>query len=322
MLTYFLFIIGFITLIKGADLLVDGSSSVARRLGVSSMVIGLTIVAFGTSVPELVVNILASMEGSNEIAIGNVLGSNIANILLILGISAIFCPLIVKKDTVWKEIPFALLAVFVLALMSNDAFFDGASSSNLTKIDGLVLISFFVVFLYYIFGLVKRDSQETLPDSVANDTEYSFTRSSAMIIFGIGGLVVGGKWIVDGAISFASGMGVSEALIGLTIVAIGTSLPELATSVVAARKKNVDIAVGNIVGSNIFNIFWILGLSSIIRPIPFPSNLTLDLFVVIAATLLLFITLFVGEKHTIARRDGIIFVLAYLTYIVYLIIRG
>ena len=311
MLTYVLFFIGFVGLIKGADLLVDGASSLAGRLGVSALVIGLTIVAFGTSAPELVVNLLASWQGNTDIAIGNILGSNIVNILLILGISSILYPLTVQRGTVWKEIPFALLAVVVLAVLANDAAIDGAASSALTRTDGVVLISFFIIFLYYIFGLTQRESANT--DSEAASVEPQL---------GITGLVVGGKWIVDGAVAFATGFGVSEALIGLTIVAIGTSLPEMATSVVAAYKKNVDIAVGNIIGSNIFNVFWILGVSSLIRPLPFAPALSMDLLVTVGATLVLFLALFVGKRHTIERSQGVVFVILYISYIGFLILRG
>ncbi|MCB9814034.1 calcium/sodium antiporter [Candidatus Nomurabacteria bacterium] len=322
-LTYILFFIGFFALIKGADWLVTGASALAGRWGVSALVIGLTIVSFGTSAPELVVNILASLNGNTDIAIGNVVGSNIANILLILGVSAAIYPLTVQKGTVWKEIPFALLAVVVLGFMANDAYFDGATTSALTRIDGLVLISFFVIFMYYIFGLAKSgDSTESAKDEESSEKVVSVSRSLLMVVGGTVGLVVGGKWIVDGAIAFATNLGVSEALIGLTIVAIGTSLPELATSAVAAYRKNVDIAVGNIVGSNIFNIFWILGVSAIIKPLPFSPALTVDIIVTIVATALLFFALFIGRRHTMERWQGAIFIVLYVAYIVFLIFRG
>jgi cation:H+ antiporter len=322
MLTYILFFIGFVLLIKGADLLVDGASSLAGKFGISAMVIGLTIVAFGTSTPELVVNLLASLQGSTELAIGNILGSNIANILLILGISAIFYPLAVQKSTTWKEIPFALLAAAVLAVMANDVIFDGATSSVVSKIDGFMLLSFFVIFLYYVYGLAKKDPNSIIQEVAVVEGKNSTLKDSVMVFLGIAGLTIGGKWIVDGAIAFASSFGVSEALIGLTIVAIGTSLPEMATSVVAAYKKKADIAVGNIIGSNIFNIFWILGLSSMINPLPFSQDLNIDLLVVLGATFVLFLTMFVGKKHTIERSQGVVFVLLYIAYIIYLVVRG
>ncbi len=319
MLTYILFFVGFAALIKGADLLVDGASSLAKRLGVSALVIGLTIVAFGTSTPELIVNILASLKGNTDIAIGNILGSNIANILLILGISAVIYPLAVKKGTVWKEIPLAFLAVIVLALMANDAFIDNSQFSALARIDGFILLSFFIIFLYYVFGISKAepaDAVETTPRT------YSLWRSCLMIGGGLLGLVVGGKWIVDGAVAIASSFGVSEALIGLTVIAVGTSLPELATSVVAAYKKDVDIAVGNIVGSNIFNIFWILGVSALIRPLPFSQTLMSDMLVTVIATFLLFASLFIGKRHILERWQGICFIALYVGYVTYVVMRG
>jgi len=320
-ITIVLFFVGFFILIKGADLLVSGASSLAARLGVSALVIGLTIVAFGTSAPELIVNLLASLGGNTDIAIGNVLGSNIVNILIILGVSAIICPLAVGRGTVWKEIPFAMLAVVVLAFMALDAFIDGAPASVLTRADGLVLIAFFVIFLYYIFGLAWADAAKggVVDESIQ---QFGLGKSIGLIVVGLLGLVVGGKWIVDGAVMFASALGVSEALIGLTIVAIGTSLPELATSVVAARKKQIDIAVGNIVGSNIFNIFWILGISAVIAPLPFSPVLGFDILVAMGATLFLFMALFVGARHTLERWQGWLFVATYIAYVIYLVVRG
>jgi len=315
MVTYILFFAGFIALIKGADLLVDSASSLANRLGISALVIGLTVVAFGTSAPELAVNILASLSNSTDIAIGNILGSNIVNILLILGVSAIFYPLAVQKGTVWKEIPFALLAVVVLGFLVADF--------EVSRNDGLVLIFFFAAFIIYIYRLTRREkSTNTILADSKNGVSQSLVKSWTMVIIGMVGLVVGGKWIVDGAVAFAAGFGVSEALIGLTIVAIGTSLPEMATSIVAAYKKNVDIAVGNIVGSNIFNIFWILGVSSIIQPLPFSSGLTTDLKVTFVVTLALFLALFVGKKYILERWQGVAFVILYIFYTAYLIVRG
>lgn len=316
-LTYVLFIFGFAILIKGADWLVDGASSVAKKFGISAIVIGLTIVAFGTSAPELIVNIFASIQGNTDIAIGNILGSNICNILLILGISAIIYPLAVKKNTTWKEIPLALLAVITIALMANDALFDGLGFSAITRIDGLILIGFFAIFLYYTHGISKGG--ETEEQGVK---EHKLSTSILMIIGGLVCLTVGGKWIVDGAVSIATSLGISQALIGLTIVAVGTSLPELATSAVAAYKKQADIAVGNIVGSNIFNIFWILGLSAVIKPLPFTSTLNFDIIMTILATLLLFLAMFIGKKRILERWQGASFIAIYIIYVIILVIRG
>jgi cation:H+ antiporter len=315
MLTYILFIIGFAVLIKAADLLVDGASSIAKRLQISPIVIGLTIVAFGTSAPELIVNIFASAGGNTEIAIGNILGSNISNVLLILGVSAMIYPLATKKNTVWKEIPLSLLAAIILGVMANDMLIDGGSFSGLTRTDGIVLLGFFSIFLYYTFGIAKM-SGETNNEEIR---QFGYMKSTFYIIFGLAGLALGGKWIVDGAVKISGFFNVSQSLISLTIVAIGTSLPELATSAVAAYKRQPDIAIGNVVGSNIFNIFWILGISSVIRPLPFYPKSVVDILMTVFASLILFFVMFIGKKHTVERWQGIMMVLIYVGYIAYLI---
>jgi cation:H+ antiporter len=318
-MTYLLFLIGFVLLIKGADWLVEGSSAIAKRYGVSALVIGLTIVAFGTSTPELVVNLLASLEGTTDIAIGNVLGSNIANILLILGISALIYPLKVQLSTIWKEIPFALLAILIVGVIANDMWLNQTTENVISRGDGLVLMGFFAIFLYYIVSIARSGGGEM----EGEDIPTLSTGASAMrIIAGLGGLVVGGSWIVNGAITIANQFGVSEALIGLTIVAVGTSLPELATSAMAAYRRQSDIAVGNIVGSNIFNIFWILGLSATISPLPFNVAQNTDVAMTIAATFLLFLSFYIGKKHHLERWQGGVFVGIYILYVVYLILRG
>ena len=316
MLTYALFIFGFIVLIKGASLLVDGSASIAKKLKISSIVIGLTIVAFGTSAPEFIVNIFASMSGNTDIAIGNILGSNIVNVFLILGIASIIYPLTTKKNTVWKEIPMSLLAALILGVLVNDVRIDNAVFSGLSKIDGIVLLSFFIIFLYYTFGIAKVSDEET---DTAEIKDLSYVRSSLYIVLGLVGLVLGGKWIVDGAVQIATMLHISESLIGLTVVAIGTSLPELATSAIAAYKKQPDIAIGNVVGSNIFNIFWILGFSALIKPLPFNSSSDVDIIMTIFASLLLFIVMFVGKRHVLQRWQGVAMILIYIAYIVFLV---
>lgn len=317
---YILLIAGFFFLIKGADLLVNGASSVARKLKVSDLVIGLTIVAFGTSAPELFVNIYASIQGTTDIAIGNIIGSNIVNTLFILGVAAVIFPLTVTRGTVWKEIPLSLLAALLVFVMVNDVAVDGMGLNLLTRGDGLVLVAFFVIFLYYTFGIAK--AQSTSIETHELTKTYSGWKSAGMILAGLVGLVVGGQWIVNGATHIATNLGLSQALIGLTIIAIGTSLPELATSAVAAYKKNTDIAVGNVVGSNIFNIFWILGLSATIKPLPFNSILNLDIIVAIGAAAILFIIMFVGKRHTIGRKEGVLFILLYITYVTAIVMRG
>jgi len=318
-LPYILFIIGFVLLIKGADLLVDGASSMARQFHVSDLVVGLTVVAFGTSTPELSVNIIASLRGTTDIAIGNILGSNICNVLLILGVSSIIYPLSVTKGTVWKEIPLSLLAALLLGILANDHLIDKRDPSALTRIDGLVFLSFFIIFLYYSFSIAKRI--EGMEDHVPVKT-YGLAKSLLLVILGLVGLTLGGKWIVDGAVHLASGFGMSQSLVGLTIVAVGTSLPELATSAMAAYKKNVEIAVGNVVGSNIFNIFFILGISSVIKPLPFQTKNDVDIGVVILASIFLFFAMFTGKKRSLDRWEGIIFLALYAGYILFLLIQG
>lgn len=317
-LIYSLFLLGFVFLIKGADFLVKGASAIARRFNISDLVIGLTVVAFGTSTPELFVNILASAQGNTDIAIGNVLGSNIANVFLILGVSALIFPLSVSKGTVWKEIPFGLLAAIVLGLMINDRMIDGGRSSVLTRIDGLVLLAFFTIFIYYTFSIALEI--EGMDELVPAKT-VGLAKSILLVLIGLVGLSLGGKWIVDGAVTIARSFGMSESLVGLTIVAIGTSLPELATSAMAAYKKNVEIAVGNVVGSNIFNIFLVLGISSTIKPLPFKEKNNLDIGVVILSSLLLFLFMFTGKRRSLDRWEGVVFVLLYIGYIAYLVIK-
>ncbi|MDY6879275.1 MAG: calcium/sodium antiporter [Desulfatiglans sp.] len=319
MLPYIFFAVGLVFLIKGADFLVEGASAIARRFKISDLVIGLTVVAFGTSTPELFVNVISSVKGNSEIAIGNVLGSNISNIFLILGISSIIYPLTVTKGTVWKEIPFSLLATFVLGVLANDQLIDHSEASSLTRIDGLVFLSFFIIFLYYSFGIAK--SIEGMHDHISRK-EHGLLKSCLLVVAGLAGLSLGGKWIVDGAVYMALKLGMSESLIGLTIVAVGTSLPELATSAMAAYRRNVEIAVGNVVGSNIFNIFFVLGVSSTIKPLPFTPKNNIDIGMVILAGLLLFFSMFTGKKRTLERWEGCVFVVVYGIYTLFLVVQG
>ncbi len=312
------FILGFGLLIYGADCLVKGASSIGKKAGLSALFIGLTIVAFGTSLPELMVNLFASFKGSNDIAIGNILGSNIFNILFILGISSLIYPLTVQKSTTTKEIPFAFLAVVVLFILANDYLMDGLQNSLLSRGDGLILIAFFVIYMYYTVGICK----ECKADEGQNIKIYNYPLAITMIIGGFAGLVIGGNLLVDAAVATARFLEVSEALIGLTIVAAGTSLPELATSAVAAYRKNSDIAIGNIVGSNIFNIFWVLGVSASIRPLTFSSAANADIFVTIFATLILLPFIFIGRRNLLQRRQGVMMIGLYIVYVIYLIIRG
>jgi cation:H+ antiporter len=323
--TYMLFIAGFILLIKGADLLVDGAAGLARRFHVSELVIGLTIVSFGTSAPELVVNLVASFEGSSDLAIGNIIGSNIANILLILGISAVIYPISVQRNTVWKEIPMVFLAAVVVIVSANDVLLDNYSSNILGKADGLVLLFFFIIFAYYTVNIAVSTGENPVIVTDENESELepmSVVRGLIYIVFGLVGLSVGAQWIVDGGVLIARNLGLSQSLIGLTVVAVGTSLPELAASAVAAYKKKSDIAIGNVVGSNIFNVFWILGISSIINPIPFDPSWNVDLLINAGVSALLFGQMFLGKKQTLTRPEGIGFIFLYIIYIGYVLYRG
>lgn len=304
---------GFVLLVFGADWLVNGASALAKKYNVSDLAIGLTIVAFGTSAPELVVNVFAAAQGSHDIVLGNIIGSNNFNLLVILGIAGIITPLAVQHSTVWKEIPFSLLAVAVLFIFANDIFSEGAGV--LSRMDGIILLVLFVAFLWYVAKQLKNDPSEA--EIVTK--KYPVWKMAVFIVGGLAGLIVGGRLVVTSAIDIARVLGMSEKLIGLTIVAAGTSLPELATSVVAAIKKNNDIAVGNIVGSNIFNIFLILGVSSVINPVSFNPVFNVDIALLTFGTLLLFFALFTGKKHKLDRWEAILLLSIYIGYTVYLV---
>lgn len=313
-MTGLLLLIGGLALVVlGANWLVDGASSLARRLGVSNLAIGLTVVAFGTSLPELTVNIFAVVQNQPEVAIGNITGSNICNILLILGISAMLCPLRVQKSTVWKEIPFSLLAQLMLLIMVLDITLDGAAGNILSRTEGFAFLAMFAIFLAYIAGMARNLLSS---DQQGEHKVFSLGKSLIWVLLGLAFLIAGGKLVVDGALRIADWLGLSKSFIAVTVVAVGTSIPELATSTVAAYKKNADIAVGNVVGSNIFNIFFILGVSSIIRPIPLPADLMLSVHVGIIATVILFMTLFAGKRHMIDRWQGAVMLGLYGLYLI------
>lgn len=306
-------IAGLVLVVKGADWLVDGACSLARRLGVSDLAIGLTVVAFGTSLPEMVVNIAAVLQNKPELAIGNVTGSNICNILLILGTASLFCPLGVQKNTTWKEIPFSLLAGVLLLVMASDRWLDGASQNILSRTDGFGLLTLFAIFLAYIAGMARD-----LPE-VAQQGEhaiYPAGKSLLLLAAGLAFLIAGGKLVVLGAVQVATALGLTESFVAVTLVAVGTSLPELATSVVAAYKKKADIAIGNVVGSNIFNIFLILGTSSVIKQIPVPDDLRLSLYVGVLAVVLLLVFLLIGRRHTLQRWQGLVLLAVYAIYLI------
>lgn len=307
--------LGLGVLIKGADWLVSGASALAKKFNVSDLVIGLTIVAFGTSAPELVVNITASVQQYNDIVMGNVLGSNIANLFLILGITGIIYPLMVQSSTTWKEIPLSLLAVVLLFLLANNFLLN--DTRIISRIDGMILLLMFGIFMVYIFRLSKSD---IAPHEVVVSQMPVF-KMYAFIVIGLAGLVIGGRLVVNNAIDIATILGLSEKIIGFTIVAIGTSLPELATSVVAALKKNTNIAVGNIIGSNIFNIFLILALSAVISPVTFNVAFNTDMYLLAGGTLFLFVAMFTGGRKKLDRWEAVLLLLVYIGYTTMLVAK-
>lgn len=321
MFEYALFVIGIIFLVKGAGIFVEGSSSLAKKFGVPTLLIGLTIVAFGTSLPEFLVNIFAAVEGTASVAFGNIIGSNISNILLVMGLTAFILPMKLHRSTVWKEIPFSLLAALVLLVIANDFIIDEISVFSLTKVDGLVMLLFFAVFIYYILELA-RHNRASLEDKKLQVKERKNYMIALMIFCGILGLFLGGQWVVSGAIFIAKQLGLSEFLISATIVAVGTSLPELITSITAALKKDTDLAVGNIVGSNIFNIFWVLGITALIAPVSIPVTINFDIIFLAVITGLLFVFMFIGKKHQLQKWQGALFVIFYVLYIILIVMRG
>ena len=314
-LPFFLLIIGLLLLVKGADWLVDGASVLAKKYNVSDLAIGLTIVAFGTSAPELVVNSVAASGGYPDIVFGNIIGSNNFNLFIILGIAGIITPLSVQSSSVWKEIPFSFLAAIILLLMVNN-FFMG-NTPNLDMIEGFGLLICFGAFLYYVFTQLKSEPKTEEIEAKS----YTALKIWALILGGLAGLVLGGKLVVDNAVGIAESLGVSEKIIGLTIVAAGTSLPELATSVVASLKKNNDIAIGNIIGSNIFNIFLILGVSSIIKPLDYQLSFNTDLYILLGGTIFLFLAMFTGKRKSLDRWEAAILLVFYLAYTTYLVLK-
>jgi cation:H+ antiporter len=310
-----LLILGLVLLVKGADWLVDGASVLAKKFKVSDLAIGLTIVAFGTSAPELVVNGVAASGNFPDLVFGNVIGSNNFNLFAILGIAGIITPLAVQSSTVWKEIPFSLLAAITLFFLANNYFL--SEQPFVSRYDGIILVGLFGGFLYYVATQLKSDPEV---EAIANK-DYSNLKIWLLILGGLAGLVGGGKLVVDNAVAMAQSLGVSEKIIGLTIVAAGTSLPELATSVVAALKKNADIAIGNIVGSNIFNIFLILGASVLIRPLPFNPAFNTDLYLLLGGTIYLFFAMFTGKRHRLDRWEAVILLSIYVGYTTYLVLQ-
>ncbi|MEZ5195790.1 MAG: calcium/sodium antiporter [Bacteroidales bacterium] len=309
-----LVVAGFVSLIFGANWLVDGASALAKKYKVSDLVIGLTIVAFGTSAPELVVNSIASIKGYSDIVLGNIVGSNNFNLFIILGLSGLILPIKVQTSTAWKEIPISLFVSVLLLFLLNDFVFTDTSYSS--RLDGFIMLVLFCLFLYYVFNQMKND-----PQTFTTENQKSALKIWGLITIGLGGLILGGQLVVVYSVEIANVLGVSEKIIGLTIVAAGTSLPELVTSIVAATRKNSDIAIGNVIGSNVFNILLILSISSIIRPIEYNPKFNLDLLILIGGTVFLYISMLTGQRKKLDRWEAGVLFGFYIIYTTYLVMR-
>lgn len=308
---------GLVLILFGANALTDGAASVARKFNISSLVIGLTIVAFGTSAPELTVSVISALKGSPDIAIGNVVGSNIFNTLMIVGCTALVVPITITKGTLSKEIPLCILASVVLFICGNDVWLDDNAVNIISRSDGLILLCFFLIFLGYTFAIARNNEGQTEQEIKMIPT----WKASLFIVLGLVALIAGGQFFVDGASGIARSLGVSESVIGLTLVAGGTSLPELATSIAAALKKNPEMAIGNAIGSNLFNIFFVLGCSASIHPMKLGGITNFDFLVLIASSILLYFVGLLIKKRTITRLEGGIMAACYVAYTIYLIVQ-
>ncbi|MBN2639901.1 MAG: calcium/sodium antiporter [Bacteroidales bacterium] len=309
-LTLVLFVLGFVLLIVGAQALVNGASSIGAHLKISQMIMGLTVVALGTSLPELIVNIFASFGGISDLAIGNVLGSNITNTLLVVGAAAVIMPVSMGKQTLKRDIPFSLFVLVILFLLANDSLFGRPDLIN--RVDGVILLLFMGVFLYVLFA--NKDEDDLLKDLEVKKMSVHF--SLLLIVSGSLSLYFGGKWVVDGALVVAGKMGISETAMGLTLVSGATSLPELVTSILAARKKNADMALGNAIGSNILNVLLVLGITAVIRPVPFSPNLNIEIGLVFLSGLMLLIFARTGKvRNQLNRLEGLLLILMYIAFV-------
>ncbi|MGK7392337.1 MAG: calcium/sodium antiporter [Candidatus Cyclobacteriaceae bacterium M2_1C_046] len=321
-INFVLVLVGFFLLIKGARALVTGASSLARRFNVPELIIGLTIVALGTSAPEIVVNIISGIQGHSGVVFGNIIGSNNFNLFLILGISGTIYPLAIQRDTVVKEIPFSLFITAVLLVLVNDVTFNTGETNNTSLIDGLILLGLFVLFLGYIFNRMKVKSTIVKEESIEELAKpRSGGKITLLLLGGLLGLTIGGKLVVDNAIAIAEYFEVSQKMIGLTIVAAGTSLPELATTSVAAFNKKADLAIGNVIGSNIFNILLVLGVTTLIAPLQYNTELNIDIYILLGGTSLLMLFMVTLGKKRLDRLEAIIFLFAFVGYMVFLFIR-
>lgn len=307
------FLVGLLLVVKGADFLTDGASSIARKFKVSTLLIGLTIVSLGTSLPELVVSSVSAMKGSSDMALGNVVGSNIFNTLAIVGVTALFCPIVCKKDLLLRDIPVNVLVTCTLFVMVY--FCNGIGI--LTRMEGITLLTIFVIYMGFTIYTSLKSSKRT--EEAPVEAPMPIWKAIVLIVLGLTALVFGGDWFVDGAAGIAADLGVSESVIALTIVSAGTSFPELATSVVAARKGDTDMAMGNVVGSNIFNIMFILGVASVINPIAAKNISIVDFKILLFSILLLTVFCVVGKRHRIGRWQGAVLTICMIAYYAYLI---
>ena len=313
-----LLLLGLVALVKGADLLVDGASTIAARARVPPMVVGLTIVSFGTSMPEFLVTLISGLQHNADLAVANVIGSNIANVLLVLGVAAIIRPLPIGDATVVTEVPFSLTAALLVGFLANAALFTPYPELTISRIDGLILLFFFLLFMMYVYKVSREGQRETVP----SEGGRSMLTASGLVALSLVLLYFGGSWVVDGAVDIAATLGVDDALVGLTVVAVGTSTPEIVASAVAAHKGQADLAVGNVVGSNIFNLLWVLGSTSAIVALPFEEISNMDLAMVIAASTLVILALVSSRNRTILRAHGVLFVVLYAAYVAYAVRRG
>lgn len=315
-------LVGLAMIIYGADFLTNGASTVAKRFGLSDLVVGLTIVAFGTSAPEFAISVISAVQGSPGLAIGNVVGSNIANTLLIVGVVAMVSPIAIQKSIMVNEIPLTILAAVALAAIYSSPWL-GGGESVISRADGILLLLFFMIFMRYVFAQAKKEEETTETQGKGNPAKpQAIWKSIALIAVGLTGLVWGGDIFVDKASSIAGSLGVSDTIVGLTIVALGTSLPELATSVIAAAKGNPGIALGNVIGSNIFNIFMVLGCAAVVRPLPFAGVTPADMITLVGSALLFWLCGWKFGTRTITRPEGAVMTLCYVGYITYLVITA
>lgn len=320
-MNYILLLIGFGLLIKGADIFVDGASSIAKKLGIPPVIVGLTIVSIGTSAPELAVSLISALNGSNGIAIGNVVGSNLFNTLMVLGITAIVLPIIIIKDKVKIDFVINVFATVLLFIFAFDGMLFGGDTNVISRVDGFIL---FILCISYITFLVIKAKKTEMPEPSDEEKNINVFKKVLIIVIGAAGIVIGGQLVVNSATEIAKSLGMSEKLVGLTIVAMGTSLPELVTSVVAALKGENDIALGNVLGSNIFNILLILGTSSLISPISVDPTLIFDFIYLISVSILMFLLIFIGrgKEKKFGKIEGALFVALYAGYMIYIISRN